>query len=219
VPEPHDLPGAAELERSYRQVLNAQQATDEFAGSAPTELYESAASAAVPPPLTRIIEALLFVGGAPLTQARAEEFIRGLTREQFTEALHTLNQNYRSQGRPYTIAAQAEGVALMLKPRYRGVIEKIYGTTREARLSTAAVDVLSLVAYRQPATKQEIDSLRGVESGALLRQLVRRGLITVVRRADSQEREVSYGTTPRFLDMFGLSSLDDLPRTQDLQQL
>jgi len=76
-----------------------------------------------------------------------------------------------------------------------------------------------LVAYRQPATKQEIDSLRGAESGALLRQLVRRNLIAIVHRAESDRREVAYGTTGRFLELFGLNSLDDLPRTQDLQVL
>ena len=78
---------------------------------------------------------------------------------------------------------------------------------------------MSLVAYRQPVTKQEIDSLRGAESGSLLRQLVRRGLIAVVQRADAQQRQVSYGTTQRFLDLFQLRSLDDLPQTQDLQRL
>ncbi len=83
--------------------------------------------------------------------------------------MQTLNQTYRRQGRPYAIMPQGGGFVLGLRPRHQGVIEKIYGGVREARLSTAAVDVLSLVAYRQPATKQEIDSLRGAESGALLR--------------------------------------------------
>jgi segregation and condensation protein B len=90
---------------------------------------------------------------------------------------------------------------------------------REARLSTAAIDVLALVAYRQPATKREIDSIRGTESGHLLRQLVRRRLIAIVQRAESNQREVSYGTSDRFLELFGLKSLDDLPQTQDLQKL
>ena len=133
--------------------------------------------------------------------------------------MDALNRAYRLQNRPYTILARGEGHALVLRPRYRGVMEKLYGGQREARLSTAAIDVLALVAYRQPATKAEVDSLRGADSGGLLRQLVRRGLIQVVYRADAAQREVSYGTTPRFLEWFGLQSLDDLPRTQDLQQL
>ncbi len=108
---------------------------------------------------------------------------------------------------------------LALRPRFQRVVDKLHGGVREARLSTQAVDVLALVAYRQPATKAEIDSLRGAESGALLRQLVRRGLIQIVYRGEANRHEVSYGTTPRFLELFGLQNLDDLPRTRDLQQL
>ncbi len=171
------------------------------------------------PPVLRIVEALLFVGGPPLTAVRATEAVRGLTPEQFAEAIDTLVHDYRRQGRPYTIRSQGEGYVLALRPRYQPIVEKLHGTTREARLSAAAIDVLSLVAYRQPATKQEIDSLRGAECGALLRQLVRRGLIAVVHRAEAGRREVSFGTTARFLKLFGLKSLDDLPQTQDLQTL
>ena len=174
---------------------------------------------AAPPPLVRIVEALVFVGGSPLTPVRACEAIRGLTPAQFSQAIDTLNRDYRRQGRPYTIQARDQGYVLVLRPRYQPVVEKLYGTTREARLSPAAIDVLSLVAYRQPATKSEIDSLRGAESGNLLRQLVRRGLIAVAQRGEANEREVKYGTTARFLELFKLQSLDDLPQTQDLQKL
>ena len=145
--------------------------------------------------------------------------MRGLSAEQFTQILDALNHAYRAQNRPYTILAQGEGYSLTLRPKFRGVMEKLYGGQREARLSMSAIDVLALVAYRQPATKAEIDSLRGGDLGGLLRQLVRRGLVQVVYRADAAQREVSYGTTARFLEWFGLQSLDDLPRTQDLQQL
>jgi segregation and condensation protein B len=172
-----------------------------------------------PPPLRRVVEALLFVGGAPLTAARACETIRGLSEEQFVEAVTTLNADYRAQGRPYLIQSQAEGYALALRPRFKPVLEKLYGGPRAARLSPAVIDVLALVAYRQPATKQEIDTLRGADCGGMLRQLVRRGLVTVVHRGDAERREVTYGTTGRFLELFHLRSLDDLPQTQDLQRL
>ena len=74
------------------------------------------------------------------------------------------------------------------------------------------MDVLAVVAYRQPVTKQEVDTVRGADSGALLRQLVRRGLVAVYQRPGGAGDEVTYGTTPRFLDLFHLASLDDLPR-------
>jgi segregation and condensation protein B len=171
-----------------------------------------------PPPLLRIIEAMLFVGGAPLTAARACEAIRGLTPEDFQQAVDALNRSYRSQGRPYQLQMQDHGYVLTVRPRFAGVREKLYGGVREARLSQAAVDVLSLVAYRQPATRQEIDSLRGADSGGVLRLLVRHGLVAL-QRGEGEDKEVRYVTTQRFLDLFHLRSLEDLPQTQDLQRL
>lgn len=172
-----------------------------------------------PPPLHRIIEALLFVGGAPLTFERARGIVRGLNEEQFTGAVHRLERDYRQQNRPYQVEPRGAGFVLALKKKYQMVQQRLLGGLREARLSNAAVDVLALVAYRQPTTREEVDSLRGADSGGILRQLIRRGLVQVLHRGDSGQREATYGTTPRFLEMFGLKSLDDLPRTQDLQQI
>ncbi len=208
------------LSRPYH-VLFDQEAWEVEAGPAPQALARPRTQnvPTTPPPLRRIIEALLFAGGSPLTAERARAAIRGLTPEQFDEAVDALNRDYRLQGRPYTIHTRAQGCMLVLRPRYKAVAERLYGQTRQARLSPAAIDVLSLVAYRQPVAKQEIDSIRGMDSGSLLRQLVRRGLIAVVQRGESAKREVAYGTTQRFLKLFKLRSLDDLPQTQDLQKL
>jgi segregation and condensation protein B len=186
--------------------------------AAPTDSSRNGNDKTPPSPL-RIIEALLFVGGVPLTAERAGEIIRGLTPEQFNQVLDSLNRDYRTQKRPYAIVAHGVGYALSLRPKYQGVVDKLNGGQREARLSTAAIDVLALVAYRQPLTKAEVDSLRGADSGSLLRQLVRRSLLQIASRAAADKREIIYSTTPRFLEWFGLQSLDDLPRTQDLQQL
>jgi segregation and condensation protein B len=108
---------------------------------------------------------------------------------------------------------------LTLRPRFRSVIERLYGQARAARLSPAAIDVLSLVAYRQPVTKLEIEAVRGAESGNLLRQLVRRGLLAILQSGATASAEVAYGTTSRFLQLFKLESLEDLPQTLDLQRL
>ena len=173
---------------------------------------------AAPPPLLRIIEAMLFIGGTPLSETRACETIRGLTAEQFRDLIAELNGLYRRQGRPYQIRLQDHGYVLALRPRFRNIEDRLHGSTREARLSQTAVDTLALVAYRQPATKQEIDAIRGSDSGNVLRQLVRRGLIAV-QRGQADQREVSYCTTRRFLELFHLHNLDDLPQTQDLQKI
>jgi segregation and condensation protein B len=171
-----------------------------------------------PPPLERIVEALLFVGGAPLSAARACEVVRGLTPEGFVQIVADLNRAYRDQGRPYRIQPREQGYELALRAEFALVRERLLGATREVRLSGVALDALALVAYRQPVTRQEIDSLRGADSLAVLRQLVRLGLIAV-QRGEAGNKDVCYGTTARFLRVFGLRNLDDLPRTQDLQKL
>ena len=170
-----------------------------------------------PPTPARVVEALLFAGGPPLDAGRAGEIVRSLTPEQFQAIIDELNRDYRKQGRPYVIQHGEQGYALTLRPPFRAVRERLIGSPREARLTPAALDVLALVAYRQPVGKAEIDSQRGSESRASLQQLVRLGLIAVETQAGANES--AYVTTPRFLELFGLHGLDDLPRTGDLQQL
>jgi segregation and condensation protein B len=179
---------------------------------------EESTAAEAPPPLPRLVEALLFVAGAPLTAVRAAEALRGLTPEQLQHLIDGLNRDYRRQGRPYRIQPRDGGHEMVLLPRYRSVIDRLHGPTRTARLSPPTLDVLSLIAYRQPLTRQEIESLRGADCGAVLRQLVRLGL-TAVRRGGETGRDAVYVTTARFLTLFGLRSLEDLPRTQDLQRI
>jgi segregation and condensation protein B len=220
-----DPPTSRNLSASFQELLNrdsweADVPAVEAGSPAPSPRRPSTPSVpSEPPPLSQLVEAMLFLGGAPLTPERAAEVVRGLTETQFGEVVDELNRAYRAQGRPYFILKQEKGYAFVLRPAFRCVVEKLAGGVREARLSTAAVEALAVVAYRQPATKREVDSLRGHESGPLLRQLLRRGLITVVSRAESGGREVQYGTTTRFLELFGLKSLDDLPQTEDLQRL
>jgi segregation and condensation protein B len=173
----------------------------------------------VPPSPEQLIEAMLFVGGHPLTDAVACAAVRGLTAEQFRDAVATLNRRYREQRRPYAVEARDDGFVLVVRPGYRNLRERLFGGPREARLSQPALDVLSVVAYRQPVGKAEVDAIRGTDSGAVLRQLVRLGLVVVQHRADAAGREVRYGTTARFLQVFGLASLDELPRLGDSSQV
>ncbi len=173
----------------------------------------------LPPSPEQIIEAMLFVGGHPLTAAAACSAIRGLTAERFLAAVETLSRRYRHERRPYGIQPRDNGFVLAVLPAYRTLGERLFGGPRETRLSQPAVDVISVVAYRQPVGKAEVDAIRGTDSGAILRQLVRLGLVAVQHRAEAGIREVRYGTTPRFLRVFGLASLDELPRLGDTSQM
>ena len=173
----------------------------------------------LPPSPEQLIEAMLFVGGHPLTAEVACSAVRGLTAERFQAAVDALNRRYREQWRPYAIETRDDGFVLTVRPAYRNLRERLFGGPRETRLSQPALDVLSVVAYRQPVGKAEVDAIRGTDSGAVLRQLVRLGMVAVQHRAESGAREVRYGTTPRFLQVFGLASLDELPRLGDAQQV
>jgi segregation and condensation protein B len=166
----------------------------------------------VPPSPERIIEALLFAGGQPLTPERAGTVIRGLSPDHIRGLIDDLNRTYRRQNRPYAIHATEHGYVLELRQRYQSVVERLTGGPREARLSKAAVEVLSLIAFRQPVTRTDIDGQRGTDSAVYVRQLVRLGLVAVLPGP-------AYATTRRFLELFSLQSLDDLPQTLDLQQI
>jgi segregation and condensation protein B len=168
--------------------------------------------------VVQLIEALLFMGGAPLTAEKAAAVIRGLEADAFNQAIGSLGREYRRQGRPYIVQTQDDGYVLRLRPQWKWIEDRVRGLNRQARLSVVAIDVLSLVAYRQPISKQEIDAIRGTDSGALLRQLLRRTLIKVAEAA-GEKKEARYQTTARFLELFQLKSLEELPQTQDLHAL
>lgn len=172
-----------------------------------------------PPTPRQIVEAVLFVGGQPLSAERAGDILRDLSSEQLHQIVEELNRDYRRQGRPYAILNTPRGYVLRLKPQFSVVRERLATSPREARLTPAALDVLALVAYRQPIEKSVIDSQRGADSRTALQQLIRLGLIAVVPRPEVGAKDPAYVTTPRFLELFGLSSLDDLPQTGELHQL
>ena len=166
-----------------------------------------------------ILEAMLFVGhpdNEPLTREQAAESMRGVEPEEIDAFIAELNDEYEQLGCPYTIISQDLGYRMTLREPWQPLRERFYGKLRDARLSQAAVDVLSVVAYRQPISREEIDELRGRDSGALLRQLVRRRLLELHM---PQERggKRTYSTTGRFLHLFGLEKVEDLPRSDEVE--
>ncbi len=160
---------------------------------APREKIEQAAGEAedeedeiVSQPLTpdvspvSILEAMLFVGNTnnhPLTAEQAAACMRGVEPAEVHQLVAELNSQYESNGCPYSIESQGTGYCLSLSPRFARLRDKFYGRIRQARLSQAAIDVLSLVAYQQPVTREDIDRQRGTASSSILSQLVRRQLI------------------------------------------
>jgi segregation and condensation protein B len=167
-----------------------------------------------------ILEAMLFVGSPnnqSLTSSQVAGLMRGVRPAEIDELVRQLNDDYRRRGCPYTIAAEGAGYRMRICERFGSLRDRFYGRARAARLSQAAIDVLAIVAYHAPISAEEVNRLRGKPSGSILLQLVRRQLLRVER--DSQKpRQMRYNPTPRFLALFGLTSLDELPRSKELEQ-
>lgn len=167
-----------------------------------------------------IVEAMLFVGhphNEPLSASQLASLMRGVRAEEVEEIVAELDATYRGEQAPYQIVSEAGGFRMALREEFRSLRDKFYGRVREARLSQAAIDLLALVAYNQPMSRQELDAARDKDNGPILSQLVRRRLLRIDRPADSPQTKL-YSTTDRFLKLFRLQSLDDLPRTQDLER-
>ena len=150
----------------------------------------------------------------PLTPARAAELMRDVAPDEIPSLVDELNRRYSARGAPYRIVGEEDGYRLTLCREFHPLRNRFYGRIREARLSQAAIDVLALVAYRQPLTGEKIGRLRGKPSSHVLAHLVRRGLLRI-ERPDAKRRTPHYYTTDRFLRLFNLQSLDDLPRSED----
>jgi segregation and condensation protein B len=164
-----------------------------------------------------IFEAMLFVGNRenrPLTPARAAELMRDVGPDEVPSLVDELNGRYAARGAPYEILGEGDGYRLALREEFRSLRDRFYGRIREARLSQAAIDVLALAAYQQPITADKIGRLRGKPSNHVLAHLVHRGLLRI-ERPDPKKRTPHYRTTERFLKLFGLETLDDLPRSED----
>jgi segregation and condensation protein B len=132
--------------------------------------------------------------------------------------LAELGRRYDRRGSAFMIEPLAGGYQLLTRPKFAPWLRKIAPSAQEVRLSQPALETLAVVAYRQPVGRAEIEAIRGVQCGELLRQLMDRDLLRIVGRSDELGRPILYGTTRRFLQMNGLSSLDDLPHAAKLRK-
>jgi segregation and condensation protein B len=166
--------------------------------------------------VTQIVEAVLFASDAPL---KAEEIARAdgaLDEDIVEEAIRALQAEYADGERSFQIVELAEGFQILTRGDFAPYLERFDTIPRPSRLSGPALETLAIIAYRQPIGRIEIEYVRGVACGGVIRTLQDRGIVDVVGRAEGIGRPLLYGTTQRFLDHFGLRSIDDLPRPEEL---
>jgi segregation and condensation protein B len=166
--------------------------------------------------LKSIIEALLFSAEKPL---KVKEIHGWLPNEKPTEiksAFQELLADYEAMKRSFTLKEVAEGFQFRTNAEYAPYILKMFKTT-PSRLSRAAMETLSIIAYKQPVLRQEIERLRGVDVGGILRTLMEKDLIKIFGRKNIPGRPLIYGTTKKFLEVFDLKDLDSLPKLKEIQ--
>lgn len=163
------------------------------------------------------IEALLFASDSPLSAGRLAQAAGMAGQAGVRQAVDTLNGRYEAAGAAFTIEAIAGGFQMMTRPEYNDVLRRLRRAKADSRLSQAALETLAIVAYRQPILRADIEAIRGVACGEVLRGLMDKDLVRIVGRAEEIGRPMLYGTTRRFLELFGLGSLDDLPNAAQLR--
>jgi segregation and condensation protein B len=166
----------------------------------------------------RIVEALVVGAPEPLPAAQVAQIVPGLSAAEVSACIEELNAHYETEGHAFEIWEVAGGYQLRTRSVYAGYLQQLL-RERTLRLSRPALETLAVVAYKQPATRAEIEHVRGVDVGAVLRSLVERRLVRIAGHREVPGRPLLYATTRRFLEVFGLASLEDLPTLRELQEL
>jgi len=170
------------------------------------------------PPLAKLREAALFASAAPVPVADLQAMAAQAEDDETTleSALAELRDHYDADGHAVELVEVAGGWQILTRPEYTEAIERAQLARRPQRLSAAALETLAIIAYRQPIERGEIEEIRGVGAGAVLKSLHERGLIDIVGRGEGLGRPLLYGTTAAFLEQFALRHLEELPRADEL---
>jgi segregation and condensation protein B len=168
-------------------------------------------------PLAKLLEAALFASAVPVPVDALRAMAANTDGEATLEsALSELREHYDTEGHGVELIEVAGGWQILTRPEYTEAIERAQLAARPQRLSAAALETLAIIAYRQPIGRAEIEEIRGVGAGAILKSLNERGLIDIVGRGEGIGRPLLYGTTPSFLEQFALRHLEELPRADEL---
>jgi segregation and condensation protein B len=167
-------------------------------------------------PLAKLLEAALFASARPITIDELTSLDAAAGADEVTAALAELREHYDADGHGVELMEVGGGWQILTRPEYTEAIERAQLAARPHRLSAAALETLAIIAYRQPIGRAEIEEIRGVAVGGVLKSLHDRGLIEVTARAEGLGRPLLYGTTPVFLEQFALRHLEELPRADEL---
>ncbi len=169
------------------------------------------------PTVESVIEAILFATDEPLTEGRLAKIVE-TTSGQVRKCIKALNEKYEKNHNAFRIEQIAGGHQMLTLGAYDSWLRKMLKARSDSKLSPAAMETLAIIAYKQPVIRVDIEAIRGVAVGEVIRSLMYKGLVKIVGRAEILGRPMLYGTTKKFLEVFGLHSLKDLPKAEELKR-
>jgi segregation and condensation protein B len=162
-----------------------------------------------------LLEALLFGTQHPLTAAKLIELLGIKSVKPIRSAVKSLNEHYESTQRSFRIEQVAGGYQMLTLPSFGDALKKLHHREIDAKLTKSALETLAIIAYKQPILRADVEAIRGVACGETIRSLMEKHLVKIAGRAEEPGRPILYGTTKRFLELFGLNTLRDLPQSDD----
>ena len=165
------------------------------------------------------LETVLFLAREPLSTRKLAKLAKLADGTEARTLLKVLSKRYDGRASAMQVVEVAGGTQLLSRPRLAEWIRRLHGASEEMRLSTPALETLSVVAYRQPVVRAEIEAIRGVQCGEILRVLMERDLLRIVGRSEELGRPFLYGTTKRFLQVFGFRRLEQLPPIDQIRSV
>jgi len=169
------------------------------------------------PTVESVVEAVLFASDEPLTLTRLANIVGTGTR-QIRQHIKNLNDKYQANNNAFRIEQIAGGYQMMTLSGYNHWLKKLLRVRDAGKLTPASLETLAIIAYKQPIIRADIEAIRGVAVGEIIRNLMYKGLVKLVGRAEVLGRPMLYGTTKKFLEVFGLNSLKDLPKIEELKK-
>jgi segregation and condensation protein B len=164
------------------------------------------------------VEAVLFASDEPVTAAKLAQICETGSERMVNEHIENLNRKYEIGGHSFRIEKIAGGYQMLTLEAYNHWLTKLVKVRGESKLTQAAMETLAIIAYKQPVIRAEVEAIRGVASGEMIRSLMYKGVVKIVGRAEVLGRPLLYGTTKKFLELFGLNNLKDLPKVEELKK-
>ena len=215
--------GAADEQNDIIEQTNNSESTTEPADEQPAQDVgaqaetETSGDQQSQPTVESVVEAVLFASDESLTPARLSEIV-GTNVRQLRKHIDDLNEKYKANNNAFRIEQIAGGYQMLTLGEYNHWLKKLVRARDDGKLSQPALETLAIIAYKQPIIRADIEAIRGVAAGEMIRNLMYKGLVKITGRAEIVGRPMLYGTTKKFLEVFGLNTIKDLPKAEELKK-